>query len=235
VPLSLAPTVMREKFLRGVVDRHSHLTSLPLELREMVVNRLSPTDVLKLAQTSLGWAPGARRAEQVMWSMPNPSAAVRLAATRPFAASKTHPIVAAGTAGWEAEEGTVAYCARVFLIGKAAALQSDDSFRLLAWVRVNGCPWDEATRQLVTRLALPDGIPRIEYATFVGCKVLERVALPSTLDFIAERSFAFCYKLAEVDFAAATRLTEIGDTAFRKCALTVVSLPDSLTRLGEGD
>jgi hypothetical protein len=67
VPLSLDPTVMRDKFLRGVVDRHSHLTSLPMELREMVVNRLSPTDVLKLAQTSRGWAPGARRAEQVMW------------------------------------------------------------------------------------------------------------------------------------------------------------------------
>jgi hypothetical protein len=79
--------MMREKFLRGVVDRHSHLTSLPPDLREMVVEELSPTDVLRLAQTSAGWAAGAGRAEQVMWGMPNPSAALRLAATRPLAAA----------------------------------------------------------------------------------------------------------------------------------------------------
>jgi hypothetical protein len=79
--------MMRAKFLRGVVDRHSHLTSLPPELREMVVEELSPTDVLQLAQNSSGWATGARRAKLVMWSMPNPSAALRLAATPPFAAA----------------------------------------------------------------------------------------------------------------------------------------------------
>jgi hypothetical protein len=32
--------MMRAKFFRGVVDRHSHLTSLPPELREMVVEEL---------------------------------------------------------------------------------------------------------------------------------------------------------------------------------------------------
>jgi hypothetical protein len=52
------------------------------------------------------------------------SAALRLAATPPFAAAETHPIVAAGDEGWEeAREGTGAYCARAFGIGQAAALR----------------------------------------------------------------------------------------------------------------
>jgi hypothetical protein len=167
-----------------------------------------------------------------MWGMPNPSAALRLAATPPFAAAQTHPIVAAGAAGWKAGEGTEAYCARVFQIGQTAALQGDDSFRLLAWARVNGCPWDDATRRSVTRLALPDGISRVGHSAFVGCTGLRWVALPSTLQLIEYKGFTNCEALAEVDLAAATRLTEIGAIAFRRCALTAVRLPDSRTRLG---
>jgi hypothetical protein len=33
--------------------------------------------------------------------VPNPSAALRLAATPPFAVTQTHPIVAAGDEGWK--------------------------------------------------------------------------------------------------------------------------------------
>jgi hypothetical protein len=58
------------------------------------------------------------------------------------------------------------------------------------------------------------------------------VELPSTLKLIDYKGFADCEALAEVDLAAATRLTEIGPVAFRRCALTAVRLPDSLTRLG---
>jgi hypothetical protein len=141
--------------------------------------------------------------------------------------------VAAGDEGWkEAREGTEAYCARAFGIGQAAALRGDDSFRLLAWARANGCPWDDATRRSVTRLVLPDGISRVGRRAFVGCTGLRRVALPATLERIEYKGFANCGALAELDLAAATRLTEIGDVAFRRCALTAVRLPDSLTRLG---
>lgn len=73
---------------------------------------------------------------------------------------------------------------------------------------------------------------------FYGCRNLEKVTLNSqqekALEFVGVQAFAQCCSLEEIDWAALTSLTQIGNGAFTGCQnLMIVKLPDSLTDISE--
>lgn len=79
-------------------------------------------------------------------------------------------------------------------------------------------------------------LTEIGYNAFNACSSLASVSLPTTLQTIASSAFSGCSSLASLNLAGAGgagSLSTIGDDAFSGCAMTRVSIPKNVTRLGE--
>ena len=76
---------------------------------------------------------------------------------------------------------------------------------------------------------VPEGIEELE-ETFAGCKFLESVQLPSTLEVIGECTFSCCRSLKQLDIPEG--VTSIGDRAFYDCSsLTNITIPEGITSI----
>lgn len=75
----------------------------------------------------------------------------------------------------------------------------------------------------VTQKTLPVGI-------FEGCTALETIVLPTTLTTISTDVFYGCSKLSNVDLHEG--LTTISERAFYNCKLTSVTIPSTVTSMG---
>ena len=74
-------------------------------------------------------------------------------------------------------------------------------------------------------------ITEIRPYCFYGCKQLQSVELPNTLERIGESAFSYCESLTTIDFPQ--DLTDIGDSAFSNCkGLTTINLPQNLSNIG---
>ena len=83
------------------------------------------------------------------------------------------------------------------------------------------------------QLNLPASLEMLDSYAFYGCtKITGRVILPANLKTIANYAFYSCEKVDAFDFSQCTRITKIGDSAFRYCTkITTVKLPKSLTEI----
>jgi hypothetical protein len=81
-------------------------------------------------------------------------------------------------------------------------------------------------------VGFPAGLQTIGNSAFWGCVSLTDVTVPNTVTSIEGYAFDGCSKLASVTFAAGSRVNSIGEEAFQGTSLVSVSLPDSLTSLG---
>lgn len=77
----------------------------------------------------------------------------------------------------------------------------------------------------VTQKTLPVGL-------FEGCTALESIELPATLTTISTDVFYGCTKLADVSLHEG--LTTIGTRAFFNCKLTDITIPSTVTSIGNG-
>lgn len=73
------------------------------------------------------------------------------------------------------------------------------------------------------KVLLHDGIKKLGRRTFANTQI-EQIALPETIQNIGTECFFGCLNLVDVTFAPA--LKYIGDSAFQKCSLEEVILPD---------
>ncbi len=85
-------------------------------------------------------------------------------------------------------------------------------------------------KKALVEVVLPDAITYVPQ--FIGCYALERVVLPAACTELAPSIFDGCSKLCEVDFNGAA-ITAIPMNAFSSTALLSVSLPDSVTEIGD--
>ena len=70
--------------------------------------------------------------------------------------------------------------------------------------------------------------------TFGSCASLESIEIPASVTTL-DATFYGCLKLATVTFATGSKLTTIGQDAFRTCRdLTSITIPDSVTSIGDG-
>ncbi|WP_277056237.1 leucine-rich repeat domain-containing protein [Treponema socranskii] len=83
------------------------------------------------------------------------------------------------------------------------------------------------------QLNLPASLEMLDSYAFYNCtKITGRVILPANLKTIANYAFYSCEKVDAFDFSQCTRITKIGDSAFRHCSkITTVNLPKSLTEI----
>ena len=77
------------------------------------------------------------------------------------------------------------------------------------------------------------GLKVIEDRSFLKCKALQQVTIPSTVTRLGHEAFRRCTNLTQVHFNESLR--SIGDSAFRDCkSLQQVTIPSSVTKLGDG-
>ena len=75
-------------------------------------------------------------------------------------------------------------------------------------------------------------VTQIGERAFLNCYGMKSVVIPNSITSIGKSAFCQCYALAEVVFEENSQLEGLGDTSFLSCALTSISIPDSVTSLG---
>lgn len=86
----------------------------------------------------------------------------------------------------------------------------------------NGCD--------ITSIVLPNSITQIGTIAFKSCHSLSSVTLPASLTTIPNSAFMFCLSLTSIDLPST--LETIENFAFAACALTSITLPESITSIG---
>lgn len=66
--------------------------------------------------------------------------------------------------------------------------------------------------------------------TFMNCKKLTSIAIPSSVKSIDSEAFNGCVNLTSVDIS--NGVTSIGELAFKSCGLTSIVFPESVTSIG---
>ncbi|MBQ1372218.1 MAG: leucine-rich repeat protein, partial [Oscillospiraceae bacterium] len=80
-------------------------------------------------------------------------------------------------------------------------------------------------------VSLPEGLTSISRDAFSGCNSLTELHLPESLQTIGNFAFKGCSKLEEVILP--NGLKKVGQSAFENCGLTSVTIPASVTSIGD--
>lgn len=80
-------------------------------------------------------------------------------------------------------------------------------------------------------VSLPNSITKIENETFYGCKSLPYVSIPNSVTSIEEYAFSGCLNLAMISLS--NSLDSIGDWAFNHCKFSSITIPRSVTYIGD--
>ena len=81
-------------------------------------------------------------------------------------------------------------------------------------------------RTQLREVVLNEGLKKIGYAAFAGCRSLQRICLPSTVTEIKKMAFIRCTSLMDVTLNEG--LTQIGERAFDQCTLLrSITLPST--------
>ena len=106
----------------------------------------------------------------------------------------------------------------------------------------------------LTQLTLPSGLETINQSTFYGCTALTTINIPNGVDKIDENAFKDCTSLSGITIPGSVKSIEyqafyncgaksvvlqegvqkIAQNAFQNCEMETLSLPNSLTSLGDG-
>lgn len=85
------------------------------------------------------------------------------------------------------------------------------------------------------RLSLPEGITTLDTDLWGqnGLSSLEYVRIPASVETIGENTFNGCSNLTTVEYAPGSKLTTIGNNAFKGTHLNSITFPDNVETIGE--
>ena len=84
----------------------------------------------------------------------------------------------------------------------------------------------------LSSLSLPSGVVAVDSLAFTQCTALKSVAMFDKVVNIGYRAFYGCSALADITFSR--NLYSISDEAFMGCGFIGITLPQSLTEIGQG-
>jgi len=84
----------------------------------------------------------------------------------------------------------------------------------------------------MSKLTLSENLTSIELGAFQFCKNIKKVIFPASLEEIGEYSFYGCSKLESIIFSVNSKLEIIKDGAFGESAVSEITLPKTIKRLG---
>jgi uncharacterized repeat protein (TIGR02543 family) len=97
----------------------------------------------------------------------------------------------------------------------------------------SGCKALYRNNSSMAGIVLPSSLTSLGESCFSGCWKILSISFSSGLTAIPKNAFLNCSLLVSVDFTGATSLLTIGDSAFQNCAIETLTLPASLTSIGE--
>ncbi len=80
----------------------------------------------------------------------------------------------------------------------------------------------------ITSISLPEGLQTIQQYAFSATGINTKVIIPASVTTLQWRIFEKCQSLAQVEFAAGSQLTTMGDNVFLGTAITSIALPNTL-------
>ncbi|ELP95297.1 hypothetical protein EIN_141390 [Entamoeba invadens IP1] len=83
----------------------------------------------------------------------------------------------------------------------------------------------------LSSFVVPQNVERILRCAFCSCSNLSEIQFSSNLTSIEDDAFSDCISLREVQFPACLR--RIGSAAFKRCGLTEITIPQSVTQIGD--
>lgn len=105
---------------------------------------------------------------------------------------------------------------------------------------LNGILYDRYQKTLICcpcglsgDVKIPDGVDRILYMAFYGCKKIRSVVIPDGVTYISDAVFGECTNMTEITIPDS--VTKIGNNAFGGCSLlSAFRIPAGVTSIGEG-
>ena len=85
----------------------------------------------------------------------------------------------------------------------------------------------------ITKLTLPSSLRYIGKNSFKQLTFIKEISLGGSLEFIKEGAFAVCSSLEKVSLEKCTNLTLIGDQAFSQAKINEITIPESVSDMGE--
>ena len=86
--------------------------------------------------------------------------------------------------------------------------------------------------ELVTELAIPDDVKKINNYAFYGYYSLTSVTISDSVNSIGDHAFQSCVNLKNIYFGANSQLESIGKEAFYLAYISSVTIPDSVIHIG---
>ncbi len=80
-------------------------------------------------------------------------------------------------------------------------------------------------------VVISEGIKRIEYCGFAGCRFLTSIQLPQSLEYIGEAGFDCCDSLKAIEIPP--KVTVINKYTFRQCGFEQLEIPETVTSIRE--
>ena len=99
--------------------------------------------------------------------------------------------------------------------------------------------YDNRNRIGLTTVTFAEGsqLKTIGESAFEACRVLSSITIPASVTEIGKNAFYNCYDgstgLTEVTFAEGSKLETIGESAFNGCGISSVTIPASVTEIGQ--
>ena len=90
--------------------------------------------------------------------------------------------------------------------------------------------WAFMNMKAISGIKLPKGLERIEEEAFLGCDGITQIVIPDTVKTLGKGVFDSCTGLKKAIFVGG--ITELPANLFYNTALTEITLPDTLTRIG---
>ncbi|CAJ1950766.1 unnamed protein product [Cylindrotheca closterium] len=120
-----------------------------------------------------------------------------------------------------------AYCKSLLVINVCSTVQSIGEKAFIYCELLTTVVFEES-------LSSPHRLKTIDGWAFYGCRSLERLKIPSSVNMIGDRAFQNCDALVEAILSNAA-ITEVPDMGFASCSsLQTVSLPKTIERIGIG-
>lgn len=93
-----------------------------------------------------------------------------------------------------------------------------------------------AKKELAGEVCVEDGTTVIASSAFSGCKALERITIPGSVEALGDEVFMYCTSLKYAELRCTFReISDFGEWVFSGCAsLEEVCLPEGISKLPEG-
>jgi hypothetical protein len=103
-----------------------------------------------------------------------------------------------------------------------------DMYDYTAWTQ----PWNTIAHT-IRHITLPEGMISIGTSAFADCMYTPSIAIPASVEIIADRAFENCRMLSDLTFAEGGALNIIGNWAFYNChELKHIAIPEGVTEIG---